>query len=418
MSKLLQAAKNGDIKALEVLMNKAFGPKGVLVHVTNTGSIIKIVLINPSQGMELEQKLANLIKTGIGKINPKGFEKVFVTAKNTNLNKTVWSTQWKLATSHTKPRVEVTTPQITEPSPKVQVLTKGKTFTTQRYQLFGASVGVTLLATCGSLLFNLSRKASVNIADATSQVSPVEVQEAVAKEQSTETETGTEAKAVSQQASASSDTPYEDAINQALAAVAKSETAANHRDWEEAATAWYQAIYLMQLVPKSNKNYENAQTKANEYQRNLAYAQGQQIKFAPNIGTSKTEIQTTFSQLGVDFSFIDSPLGDGTPRTLGTSPDNLAMIELYGPTDKLTKATMMTFIGQGVSIDLLANYNVGFLNAIVPGYAWDSELADSVNALLNGESAKEQMQAGDNIVSMTLGEMSGVFMFFVSVEPK
>ena len=200
-------------------------------------------------------------------------------------------------------------------------------------------------------------------------------------------------------------------------AVDKSAVANTHAEWGDAVGAWDEAISLMNRVPESHESYTVAQSKIDEYQRNLEYAQSQEIDSLPTIGTSKVKVQNKFSQSGIDFSFKGSPLTDGTPRLLGTAPNDLALIELYGPEDKLTKAVMMTFIGRGISPELLAAYNVAFLTELAPGYDWDSEIADGVDTLSSGSSEEVRIRARDSVVSMTLTEALGVFIFLVTVEP-
>jgi hypothetical protein len=98
MSDLLVAAKEGDIKALEALMNKSFNPKGILVRVTNSGPLLKITL----QGTEqVNHSMSALIKKGLRSIQPKGFSTVFLKAE-TQSSETLWSEQWKLAIEDTK----------------------------------------------------------------------------------------------------------------------------------------------------------------------------------------------------------------------------------------------------------------------------------------------------------------------------
>ncbi|MGG6242579.1 hypothetical protein ACQ4N7_28540 [Nodosilinea sp. AN01ver1] len=137
----------------------------------------------------------------------------------------------------------------------------------------------------------------------------------------------------------------------------------------------------------------------------------------PDLGVNKSDFRDTFSQLGAAFLFEDAPLTDGTPRLLGTSPDKLVMMELYGSTNLVTKASMMTFIGKGVPSDLLALYNVTFLDEVAPGYDWNAQLSETVNELLTSDSEKKTLRAGDKVVSVSLSEASGIAVLLVSVEP-
>jgi hypothetical protein len=86
------AAKAGDPKALEAMMNQSFGSQGVTVRVTNTGSCLKILLRGPEPP---DPRLANSIKKGLRSINPDGFTKVLVKAEVLRTG-VVWNAQWNL----------------------------------------------------------------------------------------------------------------------------------------------------------------------------------------------------------------------------------------------------------------------------------------------------------------------------------
>jgi hypothetical protein len=92
---LKAAAKAGDIKALEALMNKSFGPKGVTVRVTNSGALLKVVV----RGKEAPDKaLLPTIQKGLASINPSGFDQVVVTARAIG-KADAWSQRWDLPKS-------------------------------------------------------------------------------------------------------------------------------------------------------------------------------------------------------------------------------------------------------------------------------------------------------------------------------
>jgi len=93
MSKSLQElAKDGDVKALEALMNKSFNSRGVEVRVTNSGSLLRINLRSKTAP---PASLAVQIKKGLVSIAPRGFEKVFVIAEVIG-GSNAWSQQWSL----------------------------------------------------------------------------------------------------------------------------------------------------------------------------------------------------------------------------------------------------------------------------------------------------------------------------------
>lgn len=68
------------------------------------------------------------------------------------------------------------------------------------------------------------------------------------------------------------DDPFRDAVNFAQNAAVLVQNAKTADDWNKAANKWLEAIELMKEVPESSANYQNAQQKVGEYQKNLNYA--------------------------------------------------------------------------------------------------------------------------------------------------
>ncbi|MGD1941317.1 MAG: hypothetical protein ACFB0G_08380 [Leptolyngbyaceae cyanobacterium] len=69
------------------------------------------------------------------------------------------------------------------------------------------------------------------------------------------------------------DDPFRQAFNQAMSAAELTQTADFKEDWSQVAILWQQAISSMQSVSPSHPNYDVAQQKLVEYDRNLKYAQ-------------------------------------------------------------------------------------------------------------------------------------------------
>lgn len=67
------------------------------------------------------------------------------------------------------------------------------------------------------------------------------------------------------------------AVNKAMTAAELTQTATFREDWHTVATLWHDAVTMMQAVPMHNQSYDLAQSKAEEYQSNLSYAQGNSI---------------------------------------------------------------------------------------------------------------------------------------------
>ncbi|MBC6424662.1 MAG: hypothetical protein GDA43_06595 [Hormoscilla sp. SP5CHS1] len=63
------------------------------------------------------------------------------------------------------------------------------------------------------------------------------------------------------------------AINKATSAAELTQTAQTKADWETVASQWTEAIELLKIVPSDHPEYDRAQQKIVEYQKNLEYAQ-------------------------------------------------------------------------------------------------------------------------------------------------
>lgn len=77
MVSLKEAARKGDTKALEALMNQSFAPKGIMVQVTSSGALLKIGL---SSAQEPSKQLIQQIKYGLSILTPEGFSEVSIKA--------------------------------------------------------------------------------------------------------------------------------------------------------------------------------------------------------------------------------------------------------------------------------------------------------------------------------------------------
>jgi len=346
-----------------------------------------------------------MIRQGLGSIKPTGFDKVIVTSRAIGSGD-AWSEQWELVGGSAGDRAPAPAPLPSKPAVKTLASSEPPTAWYKKSWLIATSIisGLVLLS---FFIQDKTPTPTITVQESQQELSvdePAEVAQVEAPPPPPVV-----------------DRTFADAVNQAIAASEASQAAASKDDWDNVASLWNAAISQMKNVPASNANYAMAQLKASEYQQNLDYAEERSIALLPNLGVNKSDLRYAFSQQGVDFLFKDAPLTDGTPRLLGTSPDNLVMMELYGSTNLVTKATMMTFIGQGVPADLLALYNVTFLDKVAPGYNWNAQLSETLSELsasnLEDFSEKENFRAGDKIVSVSLSEISGIVVLLVSVEP-
>jgi hypothetical protein len=66
---------------------------------------------------------------------------------------------------------------------------------------------------------------------------------------------------------------YKRAIAQAMSAANLVQSASSQDDWKLVVSRWQKSVSLLKSVAKADPTYAKAQTKAAEYQKNLAYAQ-------------------------------------------------------------------------------------------------------------------------------------------------
>jgi hypothetical protein len=213
---------------------------------------------------------------------------------------------------------------------------------------------------------------------------------------------------------------WSNAVNAATAASEAAQTAQTHADWQNVADKWQEAITLMGSVPEADENYATAQQKATEYRPNLDYARQRVLALLPVLNPGKAEAKEFLGSIG--FGFNDSPLNDGTPRLLGEVPSGLSTIELYGPPDKLTKAVIFSIIGVGQTpqqADVIALYNVSFLEFFAPTYDWDSWLGNNIQELASNGSGRRTSDAGDKTVELSMETITeGIYSVILTVEPK
>lgn len=265
---LKAAAKAGDIKALEALMNKSFEPEGITVRVTNSGPLLKVLL----RAKELpDPKTAVLVKQGLQSIQPTGFETASIVARAIG-KKTAWTDEWSLNDFTTELS---STPHRTPEAPKqVKYSDNSKgSKTALLFVLFG------LTGVVGWLLFQRA------------QPSPEAVSMRNAAEEIQRTIEETDRQIQENSASGVTNEPtsipqpsdsFGDAVRSATQAANLAQTAKTSEEWADVAKTWSEAIRFMQEVPASSTNYAVAQTKADEYQINFSYAQQQEIKGLPN----------------------------------------------------------------------------------------------------------------------------------------
>ena len=114
------------------------------------------------------------------------------------------------------------------------------------------------------------------------------------------------------------------------------------------------------------------------------------------------------------FQFEQAPLKDGTPRMMGSSPDNLATLELVGPVHKLSKIVLTLGLAEGAG-DTLAAYAVFLIIQAFPDWGEGVEwLETGVGAILSGEKDLVETSHGNANIEMKGSEVLPFFFITIS----
>jgi len=296
---LQAAAKAGDIKAIEALMNKAFEPKGLTVRVTNSGRLLKVVIRGKTAP---DRALLPTIKAGLANISPQGFDQFVVTARAIGKSN-AWSYQGDF-TKDEKPSPKAkaaSTPPPPQPKPlpkadsvppKPEVSTATSDAVTGQeqskawYQQNWLVISLLILfPLAGIPLTWMSKWPKINKIGASAMsgiwllssilLSPSlnpQTPTAQESEQSPGTELAVAAESEAPAPAPATDRSFANAVNAAMAASEAAQAASNPSEWQNVADLWSRAIELMNAVPETNGNYQTAQQKVTEYQANLDYA--------------------------------------------------------------------------------------------------------------------------------------------------
>lgn len=238
---LKAAAKAGDIKAIEGLMNKSFESKGVTVRVTSSGSELKILL----RGKEApDVELAALVKQGLNNIKPKSFEQASIIARAINKS-TAWTDSWSLTGSNTSPKV-----MLSKQSEDFPLERRDEKSKDQNVVLIAILMGI--VGVVGWPLFQRIKPdpGLIAIQDATEELRRAmketdrQIQELSSSESVLESTTNPQ----------SSD-PFGDAVRSATQAANLAQTSKTSEEWANVAKFWSEAIRYMREVPASSTNY-------------------------------------------------------------------------------------------------------------------------------------------------------------------
>ena len=135
------------------------------------------------------------------------------------------------------------------------------------------------------------------------------------------------------------------------------------------------------------------------------------------LGVSRTEIQRLFGSAELGFVFENSPLADGTPRLLGTSPNGLTLLELQGPSHNLMTASMLVGLPNDSPEAVLfgATYMLGLIANVLPGWAGGPDwLSNNMERVARGTEASTTR--GDATVTLTLLNELGMLSLVIEAQ--
>lgn len=145
---------------------------------------------------------------------------------------------------------------------------------------------------------------------------------------------------------------------------------------------------------------------------------------------TKSQAKPALSGLGLSdrqvSSFPDSvftiseraPLADGRDRRLLSTPDHLAVLELVGPSDNLSSASLSVFIPNDADMVVAKNTLLAlvFLKNVFPDWEQRADWATSaLRRVAESSDNEERIMRGDRVVRVHLLREIGMVTFTVSL---
>lgn len=310
----LELAKQGDPNAIAALLNRSLQSKGITAKANQEDGYLHLTL--ESAQVPNQQALVNFIHQGMMKLQSEAIHTVMIEAYKTGERLPAWSQELQLETGSLFQREEIPPEEDTASSDEYEpeeeeieeqneyeyeqeseeleeaeenqpVKEKGKN------KLVPILAGVVLLLVAAVAAFVVFKPQIMAMFSGGEEPEPaektVEAQATPEKPSTTAANTSqpvatankpaAESPAASPAPKATAtkpgapSNPWRDAVNKAMNAAMLTQSAKSPEEWEKVAKEWQAAIDLMKKVPQSSPNYEQAQQKIVEYQRNLEYAQ-------------------------------------------------------------------------------------------------------------------------------------------------
>ncbi len=147
-----------------------------------------------------------------------------------------------------------------------------------------------------------------------------------------------------------------------------------------------------QATQQPQQNQQQAQPQQPQPQKQeQSKPPSQQQEKPKGIGVSRAAIQSVYEKPELGFKFEKGEPVDGQPQVIGRAPNGLAFVQLIGPEEDLTQATIMVGIPNDNPQALVENsaYMLGLLKLAAPDWKEGADWLSSnlVKAVEEGEVA-------------------------------
>ncbi|MDF0552971.1 hypothetical protein [Kamptonema sp. UHCC 0994] len=247
-------AKQGNPEAIAFLLNQQLESQGIAVTTNLTNGCLEVFL--ESEQVPDRYELIDFVRNQLTNIEPDSIQRAKVEGKKTGSDSPAWSQGFGLEVGSYSmltfpPEPSQNSEPISEPSSNYTEVKQPEPIGEDRMRT------TTIIVALVIGILGISVAAFVNKMVAVTEI---------------------KADNISNQAATNSPKPsqsqsFRNAVNIAINASKLAQSAQTEEEWNLVASQWEEAVTMMKKVPPESANYQLAQKKALEYQKNLAYAQ-------------------------------------------------------------------------------------------------------------------------------------------------
>lgn len=248
-------AKQGNPEAIAFLLNQQLESQGIAVTTNLTNGCLEVML--ESEQVPDRYELIDFVRNQLTYIEPDSIQRAKVEGKKIGSDSPAWSQGFGLEVGSysmlTFPPEPAQNPEpISAPPTSYPEVKQPESIGEDRMKTTTIIVGLVIG------ILGISVAIFVNKMVAVTET----------KADTTSNQTATNSPKPSQQSQS-----FRNAVNIAINASKLAQSAETEEEWNLVASQWQEAVTMMKKVPPESANYELAQKKALEYQKNLAYAQ-------------------------------------------------------------------------------------------------------------------------------------------------